>query len=160
MGKPRRGEDTTLGSCGVTVGPESSPRRTFRLGSARSATFILLLASREPRSFISGAKVDLAKVLQAYNRHEFHHVYPLRAAQGGWRARRRDQLPRQHVRPQASGQQSDPPQAPSEYRELMPDGDELHAVLAAALTTERLFADDFEAFRQERSHCLPTWLSP
>ena len=48
----------------------------FRLGSARSATFVLLLASIEPRSFISGSKVDLAAVLQAFNRHEFHHMYP------------------------------------------------------------------------------------
>jgi hypothetical protein len=48
----------------------------FRINSATTKTFILMLAQYEPRSFLSGSLVNLAPVLQHYNRSEFHHIYP------------------------------------------------------------------------------------
>jgi hypothetical protein len=36
----------------------------------------------------------------------------------------------------------------------MPEGDDLAAILASAVTTETLFSDDFEAFRAERAQLL------
>ncbi len=38
--------------------------------------FILLLAQKGPRSFLSGNKIDLRKALKEYNRNEFHHIHP------------------------------------------------------------------------------------
>ena len=37
----------------------------------------------------------------------------------------------------------------------MPDGDDLDAILASAVTTEALFSDDFDAFREEPALTLP-----
>ena len=43
---------------------------------------------------------------------------------------------------------------PSDYRELMPDGENLQMVLRSAVATDTLFNDDYEAFRAERAEML------
>lgn len=48
----------------------------FSIGAANTKTFILMLASKTPRSFISGAKVDLSKTLKISTSREFHHIFP------------------------------------------------------------------------------------
>lgn len=48
----------------------------FSLTAVNTKTFILLLASKFPRSFLSGANIDLSSVLLACNRTEFHHIFP------------------------------------------------------------------------------------
>jgi hypothetical protein len=150
----REEEESRLGEFAVpAVLRDFFSDTVFRLGSARSATFVLLLASREPRSFISGNKVDLAAVLQAYNRHEFHHMYP--------RALLRDDgvpslaincLANMCILNRADNNKIKR-QRPSEYKALMPT-DGLDAILSSAVTTETLFTDDFESFREERAEML------
>lgn len=49
----------------------------FRLNIANSKTFALLLASRQPKSLISGVAIDLYETLSGVNRHDFHHIFPL-----------------------------------------------------------------------------------
>lgn len=49
---------------------------SFRVGAAATKTFVLLLANNAPQSLLSGKNIDLDKVLQRYNRSEFHHIYP------------------------------------------------------------------------------------
>lgn len=48
----------------------------FALTSVNTKTFVLLLASKFPRSFLSGANIDLSNVLLTCNRTEFHHIFP------------------------------------------------------------------------------------
>lgn len=48
----------------------------FSANTANSKTLILMLASSAPFSLVSGAKIELGKVLQATNRNEFHHIFP------------------------------------------------------------------------------------
>lgn len=48
----------------------------FSPGNANSKTFILLLSSLQPYSFLSGATIDLDKLLQKVNKNEFHHIFP------------------------------------------------------------------------------------
>lgn len=50
--------------------------QAFTIGTVNTRTFILLLAQHRPLSFVSGVPVTLSKVLQAYNRNEFHHLMP------------------------------------------------------------------------------------
>lgn len=154
MVKLRDGEETALGTFSAAVSSEFFSETVFRLSSARSATFVLELASMEPRSFISGSRVDLAAVLQAYNRHEFHHMYPRALL-------REDEVPPTAINCLANmcilsraDNNKIKRKRPSEYKELMPTGDDLEALLASAVTTETLFSDDFEAFRQERALML------
>ncbi|WP_051334953.1 DUF262 domain-containing protein [Bradyrhizobium sp. Ai1a-2] len=49
---------------------------TFNIGTVNTKIFILLLASRYPRSLVSNAKVNLSDVLLRCNRNEFHHIFP------------------------------------------------------------------------------------
>jgi hypothetical protein len=49
---------------------------SFRVGAAATKTFVLLLANNSPKSLLSGKNIELDKVLQRYNRSEFHHIYP------------------------------------------------------------------------------------
>ena len=59
-------------------------RKTWRINSAAAKATICLLAQYQPRSFLTGAPVDLGETLAAYNARQFHHIYPkaMLAAQG------------------------------------------------------------------------------
>jgi hypothetical protein len=50
--------------------------RTWRINSTAAKAAICLLAQLDPKSFLSGAPVDLSDALSAYNAREFHHIYP------------------------------------------------------------------------------------
>jgi len=51
-------------------------KKTWRINSTVAKATICLLAQYDPRSFLSGAPVDLGQTLGAYNAREFHHIYP------------------------------------------------------------------------------------
>src|SRR5207247_2055708 len=76
MAKLRDGGATTLGNFTVTIGPEFFIENIFGMGNVNTKSFILMLAQAAPRSFISGAPVDLADKLRESNRTEFHHLMP------------------------------------------------------------------------------------
>jgi hypothetical protein len=48
----------------------------FRKTSAFSNAFVALLASRSPKNLTNGATIDIGTALSAYNRKEFHHIFP------------------------------------------------------------------------------------
>lgn len=73
--KLKSGLPNTLEAIEANIRPEFF-HNTFRVGAAATKTFVLLLANNSPRSLLSGKHIDLDKVLQRYNRSEFHHVYP------------------------------------------------------------------------------------
>lgn len=49
---------------------------TFRINSTAAKATICLLAQLQPRSFVTGAPVDLDRSLEAYNSRQFHHIFP------------------------------------------------------------------------------------
>lgn len=51
-------------------------KANFLNSSANSKTLICMLAQKSPHSLISGASIDLDKVLKRGSKHEFHHIYP------------------------------------------------------------------------------------
>ncbi|WP_210512255.1 DUF262 domain-containing protein [Pantoea ananatis] len=51
-------------------------RKAWRINSSAAKATICLLAQLNPRSFITGKKVDLGVALAAYNARQFHHIYP------------------------------------------------------------------------------------
>ena len=51
-------------------------KSNFSSGNANSKTHILLLNSMMPFSFLSGARIDLSKVLKKGSKHEYHHIFP------------------------------------------------------------------------------------
>ncbi len=48
----------------------------FAIGNVNSKILINLLSQKQPVSLLSGAKIDLARVLQKANKNEFHHIFP------------------------------------------------------------------------------------
>jgi len=75
--------DDVFAHIGLAVDP-SIFKKTWRINSTAAKAVICLLAQYHPRTFLTGAFVDLGETLAAYNAREFHHIYPksFLAAQG------------------------------------------------------------------------------
>lgn len=50
--------------------------KSWRINSTSAKAAICLLAQMNPRSWLTGAPVDLDDALAAYNARQFHHIYP------------------------------------------------------------------------------------
>ncbi|MEK9509445.1 GmrSD restriction endonuclease domain-containing protein [Gaopeijia maritima] len=50
--------------------------KTWRINSTAAKATICLLAQFDPKTFLTGAPIDLGTTLAAYNSREFHHIYP------------------------------------------------------------------------------------
>jgi hypothetical protein len=152
MQRLRSREPSNLGEFAVNIGPAFFLSNQFRIGTARTATFVLMLASVRPKSFLSGNDVDLQPVLQSYNRHEFHHMYPQRPL-------RSDGVPLAEINCLANmciisraDNNKIRDKRPSEYRALMPA--EVDEILRGSVATSTLFSDDYSSFRAERAMML------
>ncbi len=51
-------------------------KTNFSSANANSKTHILILNTMSPKSLLSGASVDLDKVLKKASKHEYHHIFP------------------------------------------------------------------------------------
>jgi hypothetical protein len=74
MRKLARGEEA-FSNLSVAVDPAMF-KKTWRINSTAAKAVICLLAQYQPRTFLTGAPVDLGSVLAAYNARQFHHIYP------------------------------------------------------------------------------------
>lgn len=72
----RAGLPSKLDEISVSIEPEFFKQNRFNLNTVATRTFVLMLAQRNPKSFVSGQGINLASVLQSYNRNEFHHIFP------------------------------------------------------------------------------------
>jgi hypothetical protein len=153
ISKLREGNESRLGTFDVTVDKSFFLDNSFRIDSVNTKTFVLMLANRDPLSFVSGGPIDLKKVLRDYNRNEFHHLYP--------RAFMRDQESK--VDPNCLANfcfMSRIDNAtlggvpPSKYREKMPQEAQLTSILERALCPHSLFDDKFEGFANARGELL------
>ena len=72
----KQNKKSTLSDFAADVNAEFFLENRFNLNTVATKTFVLLLAHEKPRSLVSGKRVKLATVLSAYNRNEFHHLYP------------------------------------------------------------------------------------
>lgn len=144
----RDGAASALAQNQYTVSPVFFLENQFNLGSVNSKTLVLMLAQPTPRSFISGAPVDLREPLRFGNRAEFHHLMPRAFLSGQDIAESSNCLAnicilsRQENRTLGGV-------APSAYRPRMPA--EVNEILDAALCPESLFADEYDAFVRDRA---------
>lgn len=51
-------------------------KSAFSASSANAKTLISMLNQCSPHSLLSGAKIDLSKVLKKGSKHEYHHIFP------------------------------------------------------------------------------------
>lgn len=154
MNRLKKGEPSELDSVDVKLSPHFFIASVFRLGNAGTKTFILMLAQNRPKTFLSGADVDIGNVLQKYNRAEFHHIYPkkfLREQGVGC-----DEINCLANFAFLSGAENRKvsSKAPSSYLELMPNGQTLDAIMLHSFLPQVTFENDFSAFVEQRSRIL------
>jgi len=156
--KIRDGQDSKLDSFPAAVGSDFFQENSFRIDSVNTKTFVLMLANRNPLSFVSAGPIDLEKVLRDYNRNEFHHLYPrayLRELQAGPNGSKHDV----HCLANFSFMSRVDNEtlggvAPSVYRTKMPNGAPFDSILENALCPYSLFDDNFDNFVAARSQKL------
>jgi hypothetical protein len=125
---------------------------TFRLNSVISKTFILLLAQKGPRSFISGNKIDLRKALKEYNRNEFHHIHPRNFLKTAKKSKIDDSCLANMCFLSRTDNNTISGSAPSAYRKKL--GDDIEDIEQANFLPPSTWDDDFEAFALDRSVSL------
>lgn len=149
----REGRQSALDQFVVSINQEFF-EQTFTFGTVNTRTFILLLASQRPLSFVSGTPVSLSKVLQAYNRNEFHHLMPQAfLKRSGFSAREINSLANFAII-SASDNKTLGGVAPSQYRDCIPAA-KLDLVLDRAICPgEALFSDRYDIFLPARARRL------
>lgn len=155
MLKLRNGTANTLGAFVVDLQPQFFLDSTFNFNTVNTKAFVLLLATREPLNFISGAPVQLHTALRESNRKEFHHLFPqkyLRAL--SIPATSINSLANFAVLGRAENNQLGGA-APSVYRGKMPADDAIVSeILNHSLCNASIFNDDFNNFISERAQRL------
>jgi hypothetical protein len=154
MMKLRDGSGSTLDQIPADIDEDFFLTNRFNLNTVASKTFVLLLAQQKPRSLVSGKRVKLSAVLSAYNRNEFHHLYP----QKFLRSQAIPTSEQSHLANMCFISAIDNKilggKAPSAYKEKLADKN-LSAVLeSAAVPEEELFADNCADFLMVRSTML------
>ncbi|QIA30032.1 DUF262 domain-containing protein [Flavonifractor plautii] len=76
MTKLRADENFDISSFKCEITPAFFVDNQFNVNTVNTKTFIAMLASNSPRSFISGANVDLTVTLKQSSTKEFHHIFP------------------------------------------------------------------------------------
>ena len=153
--KLKNGKVSNLDDIPTDITEDFFERNVFKLSSAITKSFILMLINAGPRSLLSGAEVDVDRVLQKYNRGEFHHLFP-RAflKETGVDEDRINSLANFAVISGADNRKISK-KRPSEYRNLCVDDDsELSPILKSALCPRSLFDDNYEEFLKDRSKIL------
>jgi len=150
--KLKNGEESKLGKFSVNITADYFIENSFGITRVNTKTFILLLAQNNPRSFVSGAPIDVADKLKIYNRNEFHHLMPkafLRDSDQN--AVHCDCIANFCFLSRADNRHLGGDR-PSIYRQKM-GGNHLE-ILESTLCPNSLFDDNFEAFITARSQRL------
>lgn len=150
--KLKNGESSALGEFNHDVDETFFTGQVFRINSASTKTFVLLLAQHHPRSFISGANVSVGDVLQAYNRSEFHHIFPRKYLIEMSTPDDRINVLANFCFLNRAENNKIGGRSPSSYKSLMPSTHE--PILDSALVPHSFFNDDYDAFVSERARLL------
>jgi hypothetical protein len=144
--------DSNLGEVSADISADYFKTNIFKIGSVNTKTFILLLASRRPRSFISGQPIDLANTLKVANRTEFHHLMPRACLKANYKGDLSDSVLANFAFLSRTDNNEIGGVEPSAYRKKMPE--DVGPILESAVASETLFTDDYERFVGERADRL------
>lgn len=154
----RTKDASSIDSFSAAVNEDYFLEQSFTIGTVHTKTLILLLANKAPKSFISGAPVDLGPVLQAYNREEFHHLMPRSYLKAAGRSTAEINSLANFAIISADDNKQLGGVAPSIYKAKMPTSS-VDAILEAALCPHSLFDDDYDAFIHARAKALTDYAS-
>lgn len=149
----RDGIKSELARVPASVDESFFTEQTFNIGTVHTKVFILLLAQAAPLSFVSGQKITLRDVLQAYNRKEFHHLYPQAYLRDQGREPREINALANFVFMSSADNKELGGVAPSIYRSKIDTG-ALPKILEHSYCPAELFDDDFDEFVVRRARTL------
>ncbi len=125
----------------------------FSISSVNTKTFIAMLASKSPLSFISGGKVDLSVTLKQSNSKEFHHIFPDKYLQQTGKVKKEIFSLANFCFLSNADNQRIKDKAPSDYVSLM-NPDSILDVLNSAICPLDTFQITYEEFIERRAAML------
>lgn len=125
----------------------------FNLNTVNTKTFVAMLASASPCSFISGANVDLSEPMKLANAKEFHHIFPSKFLQRQGLARNKIFCLANFCFLNNADNQKIKDKSPAEYSKLI-NPDRLEAILQSALCPIDTFSLNYDLFIQKRMDLL------
>jgi hypothetical protein len=125
----------------------------FNVNTVNTKTYIAMLANNEPRSFVSGAKVDLSSTLKQSSSKEFHHIFPDKYLQRCGKGRKEIYPLANFCFLNNADNQKIKDKAPSEYVSMI-NPESKASILEKAYCPEKTFELDYDVFITERSKIL------
>jgi len=125
----------------------------FRSNTVITKTFILLLAQKNPYSFVTGSPISLREVLKEYNRNQFHHMYPRAFLRSTNQDSYDDSCLANFCFLSTSDNNMISNSSPNLYKSVMPNLS-IDEILEHAICPASLFSNDFRIFVDERSERL------
>lgn len=156
MEKLRRGEKSSLDLFNAQIDEEYFTDQSFTIGTVHTKTLILMLAQKQPKSFISGNTINLGSVLQAYNREEFHHLMPRAFLKDKGKSSGEINKLANFAIISSQDNKRLGGKSPSEYKKQMPKSS-IDEILGAALCPHALFDDDYDQFITARGAALHSY---
>jgi hypothetical protein len=151
MDKPSR-----LGDFSVKIDSALFTENKFLMGSVNTKTFILALAQRRPKSFISGQDLDIKDKLRNSNRTEFHHIYPKAFLEKSKQGIGKENILANLAFLSRADNRQIGGEPPSVYLTKLPK--EIHPIFDSALIDLEVFkTNDFEKFIEKRTFDLVTY---
>lgn len=153
MAKLRADENVNICIFKCDVSPAFFLSNQFSITSVNTKTFITMLASKNPKSFISGAKVDLSSTLKQASSKEFHHIFPDKYLQRKGKAKKEIYALANLCFLNNTDNQKIKDKAPEDYVSLM-NADSISEVLDTAICPSDTFSMKYEEFLAKRSELL------
>lgn len=158
MNKLKNGEQNSLGEFPSSISSSFFLENIFRISNVNTKTFLLLLATQSPKSFVSGVNVDLSEKLKKANRSEFHHMMPKSFLE---KSEQKEPLGDSILANFCFLSRADNRklggEAPSVYVNQMPkDPETLKSILKSAVADENLLNDNYTEFVTHRAQELAT----
>ncbi|MEM1505389.1 DUF262 domain-containing protein [Domibacillus sp. 8LH] len=125
----------------------------FNLTSVNTKTYVIMLASKLPSSFISGAKVNLRDVLKNASKNEFHHIFPKNHLKGLGKKDKEINLLANLCFLNNADNQKIKDKAPTVYKALLPE-DRLEDILESHICPKETLDINYEEFIQKRIELL------
>jgi hypothetical protein len=153
MNKLRVDENFDISSFKCEVSSAFFTDNQFNVNSVNTKTFIAMLASCSPISFVSGANVDLAVTLKQSSSKEFHHIFPDKYLQRQMKSRKEIYQLANFCFLNNADNQKIKDKAPNEYVNLM-NNVAIPKILDAALCPRDTFTIKYEDFIKSRVQIL------
>lgn len=149
-------QDSEISSFRCEVSDNFFTDNIFNFTSVNTRTFIALLASNHPKSFISGANVDLSQTLKLASAKEFHHIFPDKYLQRQGKERKEIYQIANFCFLNNADNQKIKDRAPSDYKNLL-NATAIPGILSSAICPPDTFKLDYETFIAKRKEMLKNY---